>query len=705
VVSSATGWRVLVLGVLGLGLAGGWAGAQDRLKKMPGYAQHEKMAKEIGKAAKLGALSVTWKDDGKGLEYTRDGKKFALDVATLEEKPVAEAKEDGEGKKGRGGRPGGGGRGPERGRQFDRTLSPDGKTLALYKDRNVWLAGPKGEEPKQATFSGSESARIKCGTASWVYGEELEQKTAMWWSPDSKKLAYYRFDESKVKDFYLALDQTKLQDRLDVEAYPKPGADNPVVELVVLDVAKGKRTFVDVRDGKPFTNDAVGHYVWRVAWSADGKELLFHRTNRLQNILEVVAGDPETGKTRVVLREEWPASWVENNPEQRFLKDGKRFVWASQRTGFNNYYLHSLNGGEPVTLTRHTSEVAGIVAVDEAGGALYYLARTGANPLKLQLHRVKLDGTGDTRLTDPSWHHQVSLAPDFRHFVDIAQTHDQAPITRLVETGGGVKKELASSDLTGFDKLGLKKVELFEYLAGDGKTTLYGLLHRPSNFDPAKKYPLLVSVYAGPETDGARESFVQPSALAEYGFLVASLDSRSAKGRGKRVLDSIYQNLGITEIDDQAAGVKELAKRPYVDGGRVGIFGASYGGFASAMCLARHPDVFHAAAASSSVTDFRNYDTIYTERYLGIPTDESGKKAYEKTNIMALAPKVQGRLMIFFGTADNNVHPNNSMQLIQALQKAGKSFEVQVGPDVGHAGLNQARMMEFFIENLVVGKP
>jgi len=263
---------------------------------------------------------------------------------------------------------------------------------------------------------------------------------------------------------------------------------------------------------------------------------------------------------------------------------------------------------------------------------------------------------------------------------------------------------LARSDLSGFDKLGLKKAELFSYKAADGKVDLYGILHKPSTFDPGKKYPLLVSVYAGPETDGARETFVQPSALAEYGFLVASLDTRSAKGRGKRVLDSIYQNLGITEIDDQAAGVKELGKRPYVDGKRVGIFGASYGGFASAMCLARHPDVFHAAAASSSVTDFRNYDTIYTERYLGIPNDEAGKKAYEKTNIMALAPQVKGRLMIFFGTADNNVHPNNSMQLIQALQKAGKSFEVQVGPDVGHAGLNQGRMMEFFIENLVVGK-
>jgi dipeptidyl-peptidase-4 len=238
----------------------------------------------------------------------------SLDVASLKETELGEGKS--EGKKGKFGRVGGG-KGPERGRQMDRVPSPDGKWLALYKDRNVYLAGPKGENPQQVTTSGSEKNRIKCGSASWVYGEELEQKTAMWWSPDSKKVAYYRFDESKVNDFYLALDQTKVQDRLDVEAYPKPGKDNPVVELVIYDVETGIKTFVDVRDGKPFSNEVVGHYVYRVDWSPDGKELLFQRTDRLQKVLEMVAADPKTGKVRVILREEWPASWVENLPEIR----------------------------------------------------------------------------------------------------------------------------------------------------------------------------------------------------------------------------------------------------------------------------------------------------------------------------------------------------------------------------------------------------
>ena len=190
--------------------------------------------------------------------------------------------------------------------------------------------------------------------------------------------------------------------------------------------------------------------------------------------------------------------------------------------------------------------------------------------------------------------------------------------------------------------------------------------------------------------------------LTEYGFLVASLDSRSAAGRGKRFLDAIYLKLGRTEIDDQAAGVKSLWNRPYVDKERVGMFGTSYGGTSSALSLLRYPDVFQAACASSAVTDFRNYDSIYTERYMWLPAEN--KEGYDAGSLMKYADKLKGRLMLFFGTADDNVHPSNTLQLIQALQKAGKSFDVQVGPDMGHSGLRQERMMEFFIEVLGTAK-
>ena len=216
----------------------------------------------------------------------------------------------------------------------------------------------------------------------------------------------------------------------------------------------------------------------------------------------------------------------------------------------------------------------------------------------------------------------------------------------------------------------------------------------------ARRPPLLVSVYAAPSTSGAHDTFTLPSSLTEFGFLVASFDSRSANGRGKRFLDALYQKFGQVEIDDQAAGVRSLWPRRYLDKQRVGIYGTSYGGFASSMCLLRYPNVFAAAASSSPVTDFRNYVTIYTERYMGLP--QENKAAYDAASLLTYADKLNGRLMLYYGTADDNVHPSNMMQFIQALQKAGKSFEVQVGPDQGHSSLNRERMMEFFIQNLIL---
>jgi dipeptidyl-peptidase-4 len=243
---------------------------------------------------------------------------------------------------------------------------------------------------------------------------------------------------------------------------------------------------------------------------------------------------------------------------------------------------------------------------------------------------------------------------------------------------------------------------MFTYKSADGGTTLRGLIQFPSTFDPTRRYPVLIPVYGGPASasNTARETFVTTPAIAEYGFLVVNLDSRSAPGQGKRTLDQIYLKLGQVEIDDMAEGVKALLKRPYVGAARIGIYGTSYGGYASLMSLLRYPNLYAAASASSPVTSWRNYDTIYTERYMWIPQEnESG---YEAGSAMTYAKDLKGRLMLYYGTADNNVHPSNMMQLISALQAAGKSFEVQVGPDRGHSGINPDRMAEFFIDNLIV---
>jgi len=693
--------------------------AQDRLPSMPGYQQFQTVSAESRNAVVSGALTVTWKD-ASTFEYARDGKLYRYDVAkkAAVETGIAPVPQG----RGRGGRGGGQGA-PARGRQFESAESPDGAFRAVYRDRNLYVVDAKTGTEVAVTTDGSEEARTKNGTASWVYGEELAQRTAMWWSPDSRKLAYYRFDESKVPDYYLQLDQTKIQSRLDVEAYPKAGVDNPIVELFVYDMAAKKSTRVDVRDGEPFTNDVVGHYVYRVAWSPDGSELLFNRTNRRQNVLEFTAANPDTGATRVIIREEWPTGWIQNSPALTWLDDGRRFIWESERNGWNNFYLYDITGKLLGPITTHTSfEAGGLVKVDEAANVVFYTARDGDNHLKVQLHRVGLDGKGDIRLTDPSFHHQVGgclssatarsvggpgpscgISPDNRLFVDVYQSHDTPPATRLVDAGSGsVVAELAKSDLTKFESIGLEKAEMFTYLAADGKTTLRGLIHFPSTFDPSKKYPALLSVYGGPgsASSTARETFVTPSALTEYGFLVLNLDTRAAPGRGKRTLDSLYMKLGQTEIDDLAAGVKALWSRPYFDKDRVGTYGTSYGGYASALLLLRYPDVFAAASASSPVTAWDHYDTIYTERYMWIP--QENKEGYSAGSAMTYVNNLKGRLLLYYGTADNNVHPSNSLQLIRALQQAGKSFEVQVGPDLGHTGINQGRMMEFFIENLVI---
>ncbi len=679
------------------------SGAQDRLKSMPGYDQYVRMAPQYGQVAQglsrgFGRPIGTWSPDGKTVDYFNGGKQFRYDVATKKIGDVpATPQQQAQGGRGRAGAQ------PERGRQFASAVAPAGNHSAIYRDRNVWIGDSTGANAVQITTDGSEKTRIKYGTASWVYGEELSQRTAMWWSQDGKKLAFYRFDESKVPDYYLAMNLTRVQDTLDVEAYPKPGVANPVVDLYVYDVDTKKTTRIDVRDGKPFENATLGYYVYAVDWAANG-ELYFLRTNRRQNTLEMAACSPATGACRVVLHEEWLTGWIDTDPAPQvtWLKDGNRFIWESDRTGFKNYYLYDFKAGKLLNpISRVGAEVSGIVRVDESKNTLWFMARTGGNYMKYQLHRAKLDGTESRILTDTAFMHTVSVSPDGKYFVDVAETHDKAPVTRLIDANGKLVAELGTTDLSRFNAAGLRKVEMYEYRTSDGKATLHGTIHFPSNFDPSKKYPVLVSVYGGPGVGNATsERFTVPTPLTEFGFIVLNVEARTNPGMGRKYLDAVYLKLGQTEIDDMADGVKALFPRPYIDSKRVGIFGTSYGGYTSVMELLRYPDVFAAATSSSPPTDWRNYDTIYTERYMWIPQENAD--GYAKGSAMSYIDNLRGRLMLYFGTADNNVHPSNMMQLVAALQAAGKSFELQVGPDQGHSGLNMQRMMEFFIENLVV---
>jgi len=664
--------------------------AQDKLKSMPGYSQYQKIAPQIRNSVKPGSISAKWSDDGSSFEYQQDKKIYKYTIKTKKITEVGAAPEIQSPNFRR----------PARGRQFDFANSPDGKWKAYTKDRNMYVSNVDGSNEMVITKDANDENQIKYGIATWVYGEELRQTTAMWWSPDSKKVAFYKFVEKDAKKYYVLLNQLELQDSLEIEAYPKVGADNLPVDLMVYDVDSKKVTPFDIRDGKPFNDGALGTYIYGMSWTPDGKELLYHSTNRKQDIMELRAADPATGKSRTVVHEEWLASFTQNTPEIQVLKDGKRFIWASERSGYSNYYLYNFSGKLINTITNHAFEVARIVKVDEKENTLYYMARSGDNHMKMQLHKVKLDGTKDVRLTNPIFDHSVTLSPDNKFFIDVAQTHDTAPFTNLIDSKGKVVAELAKSDLSKFEELGLKKVEVFTFTSVDGVTQLHGMIHFPSTFDPSKKYPVILSNYGGPATNAFRETFTLPDALTEYGFIVLNIDGRNVGGRGKKLLDQLYGNLGIVEMDDFAAGVKSLYGRPYINKTRVGVYGTSYGGTTAATLLLRYPDVFQAAVANSAVTDWRNYDNVYTERFMNLL--ENNRKGYEASSLMPMAKNLKGELLVFFGTADNNVHPANSLQFINALQKAGKSIEVQLAPDGGHTALNRERMMEFFIKHLVM---
>jgi dipeptidyl-peptidase-4 len=716
-------------------------GAQDRLKGLPGFDQYSKMQPLINGAIVSGAAQgIRWADDGAGVTYNVAGKTYRFDLNTRTAAETAGARGQGGARGGQGGRGGlgdaaRGGLEQEqsempaspmngcpplqaqtvRGRQAYCLESPNRMLKAYYRARNLWVSNIDGSAEKPITRDGSELTRVKYGTGSWVYGEELAQTTAIWWSPDSKRIAFYRFDESQVKDFYVQMQQTAIQDAVDVEAYPKAGAGNPIADVLVYELSSSKTTTIDARDGKPFDNAVVGHYVYGIQWSPDGAELLLQRANRRQQIVEFVGCSPSTGRCRVIVHEEWQTGWLNAGIDQRtspvfgprWLGDGKRFIWESERNGWKNYYLYDIGGVLLNALTSNTAfEAVSIVKIDEAANVLFYTARDGDNYLKVQLHRVGLDGMGDIRLTDPGYTHAVTtgaISPTGAYFVDVYQTHDRAPATQLVDAKSGkVIAQLSQTDLGKYDQAGFKKTEQYSYLAADGKTVLYGQIGFPSNFDPAKKYPTLVQVYGGPVLPNLipSENFAGPNATAEYGFLTLLVSYRGVPGTGKPGADALYMHLGVTDIDDMALGIKALWNRPYFDKTRVGIYGTSYGGYTSAAMILRYPDVVAVASSSSPVTDWRNYDSIYTERYMWIP--QENPKGYDAGSLPRLAANLRGRLLLYYGTADNNVHQNNSIQLIQALQRAGKSIEVQVGPDQPHSGVNPQRMMEFFIENLVM---
>jgi dipeptidyl-peptidase-4 len=683
--------RLLLACLLSVFTVAGWG--QDQLQNMPRHDRYTRLVQQISGSVVSGAASVTWSDDSKSFVYGSAGKNYKYDVAKRVAQETEERPKVDTGRRGR--RPAGQ---PERGRQFSTVPSPDGKLKAVSRERNVFISNLDGSSEVQVTTDGSVAGRIKYGVASWVYGEELEVRNAMWWSPDGTMLAFYRFDESLVKDYFVTLSEGAVQNVLDTEAYPKAGAPNPKVSLYIYNLAAKTSRSVDVAFGDP----TLAEYIYDVKWSRDGKLLFFNRTNRKQNVMQFCAADPVSGAGHMVVEEKQIQSWAENHPEIKFLKDGQRFIFASERDGFKNYYLYDLNGKLLKQLTGNKFDAQQIENVEEDKKHLYYSSSGLENPYLRQLHRCGLDGKGDVVLTSPDLDHQTTISPDGNWIVEVAQSPDHPAESRLLDGKGKVVDTFLKSDTTKFDALGLKKTEMFQFVAADGKTPLYGTIQFPSDFDATKSYPVLLSVYGGPESGGVNPRFALPNPVTELGFLVVNLAGRGTMGRGKAFRDAVYEHLGEVEMDDQNAGIRSLGSRSYVDLNRVGVFGTSYGGYSTCMLMLRHPETFSVGCASSSVTDWLNYDSIYTERYMGLPDESDNKAGYERSAAKKYVGDLRGKLMLYFGSADNNVHNSNTYQLTRALEDAGKSYDMTVGTDKGHTLMNTTRMWEYFVTHLIL---
>ena len=652
------------------------------ISELPGFNKYQAAKRNQKIQRKNGRIKdVRWAKDGSCVVFTADRKRQQLNFSTAKVAPATNAPTVASLGKGKTNsevkRP------PvARAQQRRSERSPDGSMTAIYKDFNLLIRDQKSVKEKPITKNGTD--RIRYGTGCWVYGEELAQDTAMWWSPDSRKLAFYEIDERAMKDYVLTLDNTKSYTRTQTVRYPKAGDNNPRVGLLIynLDTKQIQRVA---------TTDQTAEYIFNVRFSPGGNELLFNRTNRDQNRLDVVAADVRTGQTRIIVSETQP-TWQEPNPAMSVLNEGKTFVWETERTGWKNYELRNFGG----QMIRPLSEFANfpcerIEQIDESAGVMYYTAFSDSNPYNRQLHRCRLDGTEKVRITTASLNHDNFLiSPDHRWVIATAERFDQPRTTVIYST------DKSDARFTKFAKFanGVAMIcnppklsaeehnEIFQFPSADGPMQIFGTLQKPSGFDPTKKYPLLIDVYGGPQSKGIYNTFTATNPICEFGFLIAKIGNRGTIDRGKAFESAIYQRLGGLDLDDQVAGVEFLSKRPYVDSERVGIYGHSYGGYLTTLAVLKRPDIFRAGVAGAPVTDWRNYDTIYTERYLRTPAEDPD--GYRSSSCLTYAKHLEGNLLLVHGLIDDNVHPANTWQLIEALQENDQRFDLMIYPKSKH---------------------
>ncbi len=566
-------------------------------------------------------------------------------------------------------------------------FSPDFNTYAFIRDYdNLYLCDTRTGKEERLTVGTSEDNLIGFLDAGPWYV----------WSPDSKRIAYLKAEQANYK--YPLLRDLDRRATVDYFRYPFTTDPNPVLELHIVDVA----TKADV---KVLRGTEEQPYIRDITWLDDGSEVTFQLVNQWESRLDLEAADRSTGLIRTLLVDE-DSTFLNPIHNFRQLKDGNRFTWSSERTGWRHIYLYDRSGKVLKQLTNGDWDTGEIAAIDETAGWVYF---SGAIRLGLERHffRVKLDGSALTDLTPESGVHEVTLDPSTRFFTDHFSSLATAPVVTLRSAEGRSVRVLATTNTDRVTQLHLAPPELLTVKASDNVTDMHGMLFKPADFDPAKRYPLIVYVYGGPHTKSIRNRYETTdfrAALAQLGFLVAEFDGRGTLDRGKRFQAGSYLRLGQADVDDQAAGVRQLRMRSYLDSTRVGVTGISHGGFMTLMMMLRYPDVYQVGAAGAPLTDVRNGPRQYIGRIMRTP--QANPEGYAKADILTLAPNLKGRLLLYHGTNDHNAVLGNTMQLARKLIDAGRPVDMMIYPGGAHVleGLDAwhgiKTMLSYFLEHL-----
>lgn len=588
----------------------------------------------------------------------------------------------------------------EGGKMMYGTFSPDGSKVAFVRDNNLFVKDLTSNTETQVTKDG-EINKIINGAVDWVYEEEFSMSRGFEWSPDGSKIAFYRFDESKVKEFSFAEYGTLYPGEYRYK-YPKAGEVNSVVTVHIYDVSA--KTIKQVDTGKE-----ADQYIPRIKWTMNPGKLSLIRMNRHQSKLELLIADAATGATTVLLTEEHPA-YIEITDNLTFLKNGTQFIWTSDKDGYNHIYLYGMDGKLAAQLTSGAWDVMEFKGVDEGAKTIYYIS-SESSPTQRDLYSIRLDGKGKKKLSVSDGTNMADFSNGFKYYINfhsdantpyyITLHNSSGKLVRVLEENASLKQVMS-----GFN---ISKKEFFKFKTSEG-VELNGWMIKPSNFDANKKYPVFMTVYGGPGHNTVNNAWGGPdyfwhNMIAQKGYIVVSVDNRGTEARGSAFKKSTYKQLGKLETIDQIEAAKYLGGLSYVDKNRIGIEGWSFGGYLTSLCMTKGADYFRMGIAVAPVTNWRYYDSIYTERYLSLP--QENPYGYDDNSPINHVKNLKGKYLLIHGTADDNVHFQNSMEMVTALVKANKQFETFFYPNKNHGiyGGNTryhlyTMMTNFLIENL-----